>query len=657
MKEKCAVIGVYSPDQSASRLAHFGLFALQHRGQESSGIVSSTSRKSYIHKGMGLVAQVFKEKDFKKLRGEFAIGHNRYSTSLGSKLEHCQPVIDEMGSLSLAHNGNLPSTRKLKRFLKSKNLSIKGLNDSELMHKAIRYFLKKGDSLEESIISSYPLFTGAFSLVIMSKNKIAAVRDRCGIRPLSIGRLNNGYVVASETCALDVVGAKYERDVRPGEMVIIDRTGLSSYQILEGKQQLDIFEFVYFARADSMLLGKSVYEVRHRFGELLAEENKIKADVVIPVPESSIPVAIGFAQKSGIPYEYGLSKNRYIGRTFIMPERMIRESSINLKLSAIPAVIKNKRVIVIDDSIVRGTTSKKIVDLIKNAGAKEVHLMISCPPVKFPDFYGIDTPNQSQLIAAKKSIEEIRQFIGADSLHYLSYECLIAATGISEDNFCTSCFTGNYPIDIAENKKNINQLPKKLAVLISNAGTGTNLQAIIDGIENGEINGKIEVVISDKEDAVGLQRAKKHKINFEINKDKNLLIDLLRKYKIEYVCLAGWKQIITDEVIDKYKNKIINTHPGLIPDTPNGVVKSPDGTNALWNKGKFTSSAMENFLHSKSTYAGCTNHLLSEEFDFGLVLGRCFEKIKLSDNAETLYKRLKIKENKLYVKVLKKICE
>lgn len=465
LREKCAVFGVYGQGLSASRLAYFGLFALQHRGQESSGIVSADKGKLYIHKGMGLVPQIYQESDFKKLPGILAIGHNRYSTSLGSGLEHCQPVTDEEGILALAHNGNLPSVRKLRRFLLDKNIPIVGLNDSELMFQAIKYYLKSGSTLEEAIAVSYPMFTGVFSLLVMTKDKIAAVRDGCGVRPLAIGSMGKGFVFASETCALDAIGALFLREVKPGEMVVVDKKGLQSYQIVKGEQKLDIFEFVYFARLDSQLLGQSVYKVRQRSGELLATENPIEADVVIPVPESSIPVAIGFASKSGIPFEYGLSKNRYIGRTFILPDQNMRDRSVGLKLSPIPEVIKGKRVIIIDDSMVRGTTIKRIVKMIKNAGAEEVHVMISCPPVRFPDFYGIDTPHQSELIAAHKSVEQIKEFIGADSLHFLSVDNLIKATGLPKENFCTSCFTGEYPVNLGEKAKTITDVTMGVADL------------------------------------------------------------------------------------------------------------------------------------------------------------------------------------------------
>lgn len=455
LKEKCAVFGVYGKGLDAARITYFGLFALQHRGQESTGIAASDGKKIKVNKAMGLVPQVHKEKHIKKLPGFLAIGHNRYSTSYGSSPKHCQPVFGKDNLLALAHNGNLPSVDKLKGFLTNVNVKVSGLNDSELMYEAIRYYLKKGLKLEKAIEKSFPLFTGVFCLIVMTPKKIAAVRDKFGVRPLSIGKLNGGYVTASETCALESVGATFLRDVNPGEMVVVDKNGLSSYQLSKGQLKLDIFEFVYFARLDSILAGKSVYQVRKNFGKQLAIENPLDADVVVPIPESAIPVGLGYASASKIPFEYGLSKNRYIGRTFIMPEQHLRDRYVELKLAPIPEVLKGKRVVLVDDSIVRGTTIKKIVKLIRDAGAKEVHVVVSCPPVKYPDFYGIDTPQQEELIAAKMSVKQIQKYLGADSLYYLSYEGMIKSTGLKEENFCTSCFTGVYPVDLGEKAKNI----------------------------------------------------------------------------------------------------------------------------------------------------------------------------------------------------------
>lgn len=459
LREKCGIFGVYGKGFEAARLVHPGLWALQHRGQESSGIASSDGKKMYFHKGVGLVAHVFAEIDLKKLKGNLAIGHNRYSTSGDAWDSHAQPVIKETKKgeyIALAHNGNLPEVKKLQTFLKEKNVFTKGRNDSELIADVIAYFVTQGNSLEQAIKKAYPLITGVFCLLIMDQTKVIAVRDSFGIRPLSIGRLNNGYIFSSETCALDIVGAKYIRDVRPGEMVIFSEKGMESFQIEKGKDMLDVFEFVYFARPDSILKGKSVDEVRQQFGVELAKEVNIKADVVIPVPDSAVPAALGFARESGIPFYTGLIKNRYIHRTFISPEVHTRGKIVQLKLNPMKHVIFGKSVIVIDDSIVRGTTSRQLIKMIRDAGAKKVHLLISSPPVRFPDFYGINTPDQKELIAATKNLKEIEKEIGADSLHYLSYKGLLKAVGFLEEELNTSCFTGNYPVDIGERKNGIN---------------------------------------------------------------------------------------------------------------------------------------------------------------------------------------------------------
>lgn len=452
LHEKCGIFGVYGKGLDAARLTYFGLFSLQHRGQESSGIASSNGKRIFIHKASGLVAQVYNEKNLRTLKGTMAIGHNRYSTSGGSTALHNQPVCNHHDTLALAHNGNLPDVTLLKKFLKDNRVATKGCNDSELMHKTLKMFLRKGMTIEDAVTKCFPLFTGAFCLLVMTKDKMVAIRDRYGIRPFSLGKLNGGYVFSSETCALYTIGAEVIRDINPGEMIVVDQKGLKTYQLAKPNQKLDIFEFVYFSRPDSILLGKSVYEFRKNLGKALAKEFPIKADVVIPVPDSAIPAAIGYASASGIPFEFGLTKNRYIGRTFILPSQRLRDSSVQMKLHPTNGVIKNKRVIIIDDSIVRGTTAQKIVTMLRHAGAKEVHVLSSCPQVVFPDFYGIDTPSQTELIAANKSNEQMLKFFKADSLHFLSYKGMIGATKLPESVFCTSCFTGDYPIDIGKKK-------------------------------------------------------------------------------------------------------------------------------------------------------------------------------------------------------------
>jgi amidophosphoribosyltransferase len=455
LREKCGVFGIYSSEPDAARLVYYGLWALQHRGQENSGIAATHGKKIYCHKGQGLVAHVYNENDLKNLKGNIAIGHNRYSTFGKSDVDHSQPVYYNQNNLALAHNGNLPVVRKLKNFLTKHGISTVGLNDSEMMHESLNYWLVKGKSIEEAVKLNFSLFTGAFSLLIMTPNKLVAVRDHFGIRPLTFGRINGSYIFASETCALDAVGGTIIRDVKPGEMIVIDKNGFVSHQLATGHENLDIFEYIYFARPDSILMDKSVYLARKHLGEELAKEVKIKADIVIPVPDSAIPAAIGFSQKSKIPLEQALTKNRYIHRTFIKPAQKQRSTGVKMKLNLIKKVIENKRVIIIDDSIVRGTTSKMLIELIKKASPKEIHLLISSPPVKYPDFYGIDTPNQKDLIAANMSLAKLTKYIGVDSLHYLSLEGMFKAIGIDKNKLCTSCFTGIYPISIGNKSKKI----------------------------------------------------------------------------------------------------------------------------------------------------------------------------------------------------------
>jgi amidophosphoribosyltransferase len=368
---------------------------------------------------------------------------------------HAQPVIKHDRQIALAHNGNLPVTSDMEAFLRQRGIITTLHNDSEMMTTTIDCLISEGNSLEQAVKRAYPLFQGAFSVVAMDTHKLVAFRDRCGIRPLSIGTLGDGYVVASETCAFDTIGATFLRDVKPGELVVIDDRGITSIQIVSGIQKLDVFELVYFARPDSVLLGQRVNEVRKNLGQELAREFPIDADIVVPIPDSAIPAALGYSHESGIPFEMGIMKNRYIHRTFIRPTQELRERDIRMKLIPISESLKGKRVIVIDDSIVRGSTLRKIGEMMYAAGAKEVHVLISCPPIKYPDFYGINTPKKSGLIAANKTVKQIETYLKIDSLHYLSYDGMIRATNLSSDMFSTSCFNGVYPIPVVEHDKNI----------------------------------------------------------------------------------------------------------------------------------------------------------------------------------------------------------
>jgi amidophosphoribosyltransferase len=455
LNEKCAVFGIFEPGTEVARTVYYGLYALQHRGQESSGIVSSDGKNFYRHANQGLVAHVYNDDDLECLHGCLAIGHNRYSTSGASVADHAQPILVPEAGVAFAHNGNLPSTTQLEAFLDSHGIEHAECNDSEMMAEALSYYVANGADLAAAVERCYEYFTGAFACVAMSRDQVVAFRDPCGIRPLSIGRTEQGWVVASETCAFDTVGAAFQRDVRPGEMVVMDKLGLRSRQLVEPKLKLDIFELVYFARPDSIMNGRRVGEVRRSFGARLAAEHPVEADVVIPMPDSAIPAALGYAHALGIPFDHGLIKNRYIHRTFIRPTERLRQQDLGLKLNPVPEALMGKRVVVVDDSIVRGSTTRKVVRMLYGAGARSVTVLISSPPVKYPDFYGIDTPKQHDLIAAQKSLAGIKEEIGADYLGYLSFDGMLNATGMPSNSFSTSCFSGVYPISILERAKEV----------------------------------------------------------------------------------------------------------------------------------------------------------------------------------------------------------
>lgn len=459
LNEKCAVFGVYGPNDDAARVTYYGLWALQHRGQESSGIATAEKGRLHRHAANGLVAHVYSTEDLVKLPGRISIGHNRYATSGDARELYNQPIMNTAKSFAFAHNGNLPDYGKLAAFLQKNDVDTAHLNDSHMMSEAIDYYVGKGQGLEEAIVSAYPLFEGVFSAVAMDDSKLIAFRDRCGIRPLSIGKLGDSYVIASETCAFYTIGAKFVRDVKPGEMVIIDERGITSRQIVKGTQKLDIFEFVYFARPDSVLMGERVNSVRERFGVEMAKEFPVEADVIIPVPDSAIPAAVGYAKASGIPFDMGLIKNRYIHRTFIQPTAEMRRRDVRMKLNPVTESIAGKRVVLVDDSIVRGTTMRQVIQMIRDVGAKEIHVLISCPPVKYPDFYGINTPDQADLIASRLGVNEIRDYLGADSLYFLSHDGMVRATNLPESVFSLSCFDGVYPIPIGRQAKTIKRIP------------------------------------------------------------------------------------------------------------------------------------------------------------------------------------------------------
>ncbi len=462
MEEACGVFGVYAPGHDVAKYTYFGLFALQHRGQESAGIATFEGDQVHLHKNMGLVSQVFNEDILTSLKGDIAVGHTRYSTTGSSRAVNAQPALvpTQRGPLALAHNGNLVNVGKLRAELAERSHDFVTTTDSEMIALAMGDAVNDGKSWLDAAIAACQRSEGAFSLVIGTPNGLIGARDPNGIRPLVIGLLPDDdaveprYVLASETCALDIVGATYLRDVAPGEIVWIDRAGLQSVKWAESTpRKLCVFEMIYFARPDSVMHDESLYTYRMRIGRQLAAENPTdidRADIVIAVPDSGIPAAIGFSQASGIPYAEGLIKNRYVGRTFIQPTQSMRETGIRMKLNPLKDVLKGKRVIIVDDSIVRGTTSRKIIRALRDAGATAVHMRISSPPVTHPCFYGIDTDNQDQLIAATKSIAEICAQIEADSLGYLSRDGMLKATMQDTETFCSACFTGDYPVPIPE---------------------------------------------------------------------------------------------------------------------------------------------------------------------------------------------------------------
>lgn len=450
----CGIFGIAATEPEASKLVYLGLYALQHRGQESAGIaVINPEKQIDFHKGMGLVNQVFNENILRELKGSIAIGHVRYSTTGSSQLKNAQPLLVELpdGVAMLAHNGNLVNTMELRHQLEADGFEFSMSSDSEL----IGCLLKKhyrGDFVE-ALAELAPKIKGAFSLVLMTQDKIFGMRDPYGIRPLCIGKLPNakGFVVASESSALDIVGADLLRDVAKGEIVTLDTQGIKSFMYDTSKcNGLCVFEFIYFARPDSIINGRTVYTARVEMGKRLYAEHPVDADVVIPVPDSGIPAAIGFAQASGIPYAEGLIKNRYVGRTFISPSQLLRELGVKIKLNPLRDVLQDKRVVVIDDSIVRGTTSAKIVKLLRDAGAKEVHLRISAPPSVSPCYYGIDTATKEELIAANYSVKQIQEMLKVDSLGYLSIPGVFAALRADEGSYCLGCFSGQYPADTPE---------------------------------------------------------------------------------------------------------------------------------------------------------------------------------------------------------------
>src|SRR5438876_2930224 len=446
-KHYCGVFGVYG-HANAAELTYYGLYALQHRGQESAGIVTSDGTQFHAHKGMGLVSQVFKGDILQKLTGQIAVGHTRYSTTGSSQIVNAQPLTVDCarGQIAIAHNGNLTNASSLRDELEARGSIFQTTVDSEIILHLMAQ--PNGNGSGNNLIHAIRRIEGAYSLVIMTENELIGVRDPHGFRPLCIGRIDDAWVLASETCALDLIHAKFVREVQPGEIVAINEQGLSSVQAFpeQERRAFCIFEYVYFARPDSTIADRNVYKVRVDMGKQLAREFPIEADIVVPVPDSGNCAALGYSIESGIPFEMAFVRNHYVGRSFLQPSQLIRDFDVRVKLNLITDLVKGKRVIVVDDSIVRGTTCKARVNNLKEAGAKEVHVLVSCPPHMNPCVYGIDFPDRNKLMAANYSLDEIRKYLNADSLAYLSKKGMVKATGLSAQSFCMACYNGEYPV-------------------------------------------------------------------------------------------------------------------------------------------------------------------------------------------------------------------
>jgi amidophosphoribosyltransferase len=448
LHEACGVFGIYSPDEDVARLTFFGLYALQHRGQESAGIATADGRKINIYTGMGRVSNVFSEDSLGRLTGYIAIGHNRYSTSGSSRAANAQPIVVGNGNrtFAIAHNGNIVNAQYLQKELLDQGYSFRSGTDTEVIANLILASPEK--DLVDQIKYAMRRLQGAYSLVLVTPRELCAIRDPFGVRPLCMGKLDGGWVVASETCALDHIGAVSIEEIKPGEIVRINENGVEKDSVKSERSALCIFEYIYFARPDSLINGRLLYPVRQAMGAGLAREYDVDADLVMGVPDSATAAGTGYARESGIPVAEGLIKNRYVGRTFIEPDQRIRDLGVKLKFNPLPQMLDGQRLVVVDDSIVRGTTTPSVVKILKKAGAKEVHMRICAPPIKYPCFFGVDMATRRELIAAQKSVPEICRFIGADSLGYLSIEGLIKAVGASRDTFCLACFTGDYPIPV-----------------------------------------------------------------------------------------------------------------------------------------------------------------------------------------------------------------
>ena len=456
--DECGVVGVYG-HLDAANLAYLGLYALQHRGQESAGIVASNNGSMHLEVGMGLVADVFSDSRLKKLPGNIAIGHNRYSTTGGSRIKNAQPCLIEYagGTMAMGHNGNLVNASEIREELGAAGAIFQSTNDSEVIVHLMAQ--SRRNSFVDRAVAALSQVKGAYSIVLMSENELIAARDPQGFRPLCLGKLDGAYIVASESCVMDLLEAEFIREIEPGELILINQFGMKSFHPFpKTATKQCVFEHIYFSRPDSYLFGQSVYSVRKLMGRALAREKPVEADVVVPVPDSGVISAMGYSEESKIPFQMGLIRNHYVGRTFIEPQSQIRNFGVKIKLNAVKPVIEGKRVIIIDDSIVRGTTSKKIVRMLREVGAKEVHVRISSPPTTHSCFYGIDTPTKGELIASNLDIDQTCEYLGADSLHYITLEKMLEIFGEQKDDFCAACFDGRYPVDVTGSDGSNNQL-------------------------------------------------------------------------------------------------------------------------------------------------------------------------------------------------------
>jgi len=473
LHESCGIFGIYAPGVDVARITFFALYALQHRGQESAGIATTESGKIYIHTDMGLVSHVFTEDELVRLKGDIAIGHNRYSTTGSSVACNAQPVLvgTTDAKLALGHNGNITNSASLRADLEESGFVFNSSTDSEVIADLMLSSPEK--EIEARIKYAMRRLQGAYSLVLMANDRLYGVRDPMGVRPLSLGSIDGGWVLASETCALDHIGAQFVREIEPGEIVTIDSKGVRSTRVESDSKALCIFEYIYFARPDSVLNGKLIYSTRENMGAILSREYPVDADIVLGIPDSATAAGIGYARASGIPYHEGLIKNRYVGRTFIEPDQRLRELGVRLKFNPLTQEISGKRLVVVDDSIVRGTTTPRVINMLRKAGAREVHMRICAPPIRYPCFFGVDMATRWELIAAQKTVPEIRDAIGADTLGYISMEGLIEAVGLPRENFCAACFTGEYPmpVQLEMDKLQLETLPLNTARSLSEIET------------------------------------------------------------------------------------------------------------------------------------------------------------------------------------------